>query len=961
MADFDLLDNVLAPDGWFAVVGIKGKAVQQTLVQTRAEVDELAATLLADNQNVYFGCAKYETDANRKQENAKYFKAFWMDIDCGPEKAAPNPRKGGKIEGYIDQATGMQELQRFCKTIGLPKPTIINSGRGWHLYWILDEVITREQWQPVSNRLLALCNIHNLIVDSSVFEAARILRIPGTLNFKDSPPSKVEAVSLGKTVTLAQMREILAVPDEPEKKFAPRRDVQRSALTLSLMGNRIAKFKTIMLKSAKGEGCQQLVHCYQNQDTISYDLWRSALSITAFCEEGASAAHKMSEQYPGYDPEEVEIKVYDLQRTGGPHFCSTFEKWNPGGCDGCQHKGKITTPIVLGKEIARDEPTEEGYLVDVEPDEDEDEEPVQLTIPPYPFPFYRGKAGGIYRQAKDDDSEDELVYENDVYVVKRMRDPEHGEVALMRLHLPRDGVMEFTAPLNQIIVKEDLRKILAKQGVAGYPKQMEMLSQCILGSVKELQITKKAELMRTQFGWVDNDSKFIVGDREITADAIYYSPPSSHTATIAQYMAPKGTLEQWKEVYNLYARPGLEANAFAALTGFGSPLLKFTGLNGAIINVIFKNSGSGKSTTLFMCNSIWGHPERLMAIPRDTMNARMHRLGVMNNLPFTMDEITNMKPEEFSDLSYAMSQGRGKDRQKASANELRLNMTSWNSLSLASANASFYEKLGALKNSPDGERMRVIEYEIGYSDVITTEEGKHMFDHVLRDNYGHAGDIYAQYLVANREEVIRSLLEVQAKIDKELRLTQRERFWSAGVACNITGGLIAKRLGLIDYDMKAVYKWACNMIREVRNDNEAPMDDASNTIGDYINRHLRNVLVINGEADQRTQLTPAPLQEPYGELIIRFEPDTKRMYIAAKHFRDDCVKRQVNAKDTLKQLQARSIYLGSTTRRMTTGTKIKGTPVHVMMFDCSTPEFISMDDYIKAGADDADRGSGVPD
>jgi len=957
MADFDLLDNVLSPDGWFAVLGIKGKSVLQELVQTRQELNEIADKFLSAKRNVYFGCAKYETGDNRQQENAKYFKAFWMDIDCGPDKAVPNPKKGNKIEGYIDQATGMQELQRFCKTVGLPKPTIVNSGRGWHLYWILDEVISREQWEPVSERLLDLCRIHNLIVDPSVFEAARILRIPGTLNFKDNPPAKVEAVTLGKTVTLAQMRETLGVVDAPVRKFAPRRDIQRSALTLSLMGNRIAKFKTIMMKSAKNEGCQQLVHCFRNQDTISYDLWRSALSITAFCEEGATAAHKMSEQYPGYDPEEVEIKVQDLQRKGGPHFCTTFEKWNPGGCDGCQHKGKITTPIVLGKEIARDEPTDEGYVVEAEPEEDE--EPVQVVIPPYPWPYYRGKTGGIYREIKDDD--DELVYEHDLYVVKRMRDPEHGEVALMRLHLPRDGVMEFTAPLNQIIVKEELRKVLAKQGVAGYPKQMETLSHCILASVKELQISKKAELMRTQFGWVDNDSKFIVGDREITADSIYYSPPSSHTATIAQWMTPKGTLEKWKEVFNLYNRPGLEPNAFAALTGFGSPLLKFTGLNGAIINVIFKNSGSGKSTTLYMCNSIWGHPERLMAIPRDTMNARMHRLGVMNNLPFTMDEITNMKSEEFSDLSYAMSQGRGKDRQKASANELRLNMTSWNSLSLASANASFYEKLGALKSTPDGERMRVIEYEIGYSNAISTEEGKHMFDHVLRDNYGHAGDIYAQWLVANREEAVRSLLEVQAKIDKELRLTQRERFWSAIVACNITGGLIAKRLGLIDYDLKAVYKWACSMIRDVRNDNEAPIDDATNTIGDYINRHLRHVLVINGEADQRTQLTPAPLQEPYGELIIRYEPDTKRMYIVAKHFRDDCVKRQVNAKNTLKQLETKSIYLGSTTRRMTTGTKIKGTPVHVMMFDCSTPEFISMDDYINPGATDADRGSGVSD
>jgi hypothetical protein len=200
------------------------------------------------------------------------------------------------------------------------------------------------------------------------------------------------------------------------------------------MGNRISRFKTIMLKSAQGEGCKQLVHCFQNQDTISYNLWRSALSIAAFCEEGAAAAHKMSEKYPGYDPDEVEIKVHDLQRKGGPHFCETFEKENPDGCIGCIHKGKITTPIVLGKEIAQAEPTEEGvYEVEAE----EEEEVVSYKVPAFPYPYFRGKTGGIYMEKSDDDPV--LVYEHDLYVLKRMTDPEKGEMALMRLHLPRDG------------------------------------------------------------------------------------------------------------------------------------------------------------------------------------------------------------------------------------------------------------------------------------------------------------------------------------------------------------------------------------------------------------------------------------------------------------------------------------------------------------------------------------------
>ena len=57
--------------------------------------------------------------------------------------------------------------------------------------------------------------------------------------------------------------------------------------------------------------------------------------------------------------------------------------------------------------------------------------------------------------------------------------------------------------------------------------------------------------MRLQFGWADKDSKFIVGDREITKDGVYHSPPSSITANLAQALTPKGTLAAWKEVFNL--------------------------------------------------------------------------------------------------------------------------------------------------------------------------------------------------------------------------------------------------------------------------------------------------------------------------------------------------------------------------------------------------------------------------
>ena len=129
---------------------------------------------------------------------------------------------------------------------------------------------------------------------------------------------------------------------------------------------------------------------------------------------------------------------------------------------------------------------------------------------------------------------------------------------------------------------------------------------------------------------------------------------------------------------------------------------------------------------------------------------------------------------------------------RGSVNQMRVNNTKWQNMSLCSSNASFYEKLGAVKNSPDGESVRLIEYRIEPNDIISVARGKELFDHQLNDNYGHAGPIYLQWLVNNLEEAKQLVAKVQARLDQDLQLTSRERFWSASVACNIAGGLIAK-------------------------------------------------------------------------------------------------------------------------------------------------------------------------
>ena len=940
MTDKDLLSTVQPADGWFAVVGIKGRTVVQKFKETREEVDQLVKRYVAEGRDVYFGVAKYATPDNRTKDNVKSLRSFWLDIDCGEGKATANPTSG-RPDGYIDQLTGVRALGAFCELVGLPKPTLVNSGRGIHAYWPLTRDISREEWEPVAARLLNLCTTQDLYVDNSVFEVARILRVPDTLNFKDDPPKPVTVLHYADPLDYEELCDLLGVELEPQAEElvdVPQVKRELSDFAKSMIQNTVSNFGKIMRRSISGTGCNQLLDAYNTRDTLSEPRWFDALSIAKFCNDKETAIHNMSQGHDDYDYDATEYKI---QHILGPHTCSQFEKHNPGGCEGCPHRDKIKSPILLGKEIAA--ATEEDSVIVEEPEVGSEEPPVVHTVPEYPFPFVRGKTGGIYFVPQEEEVEPVCVYEHDLYVTKRMRDPNDGDVVVIKVHMPRDGVKEFVIANTDVTDPNELRKKLAFQGVITSPKKFKLLADYIHASIKDLQHREKAELMRLQFGWADKDSKFIIGDREISKDGVYHSPPSRTTKAVAAYFEKGGSYEKWREVFALYGTPGLEPHAFAALSAFGSPLLKFTGQSGAMINLIHPASGSGKTTIIRMINSVYGSSDRSGATADDTLVAKILLLGITCNLPYTIDEITNMSAATYSGLIYNITQGRGRNRGKGSTNELRENNTTWNAIAVSSSNASLIERLSSIKKNPDGETMRTMEYTVGFSKALDVAYAKAMFDQHLNQNYGHAGEIYASYLVNNLEEVKNLLLVTQRKIDTEMQLTQRERFWSAVVAANMAGGQIAKRIGLIDWDLKAIYSFATSLVQDLRQTNTAPLIPITEIVGQYCNRYCQNILSTYDEVDARTNLAMQPVREPRGELLIRHEIDTQKIYVLAKAFKDYCVGNQTNYRDTLKELGDLGFYLGTETKRMSKGMSMISPAVHALVFNNSEDKLFKVE------------------
>lgn len=900
--------------------------VRQKFVGSIEEISARADALVTEGFNAFFAMAKFGNPKDgRTTNNALSLKSFYIDLDCGPGKP------------YVDLNTGLIALRNFCKATGMPRPTIVKSGLGAHVYWVLDAAIPRKEWKPYADRLKELCVEHGFDVDPAVTgEAARVLRVPETYHVKDpTNPILVEVLHTAPTLALSTVQQILA-PSDDILKALEKSEYRRpmDAVTMALMGSSQSRFKTILIKSVEGTGCKQLLYIYENQATVDEPLWRAGLSIAQHCVDRDKAIHVISNKHSEYSPYDTDRKANE---TKGPYTCETFKKLNASGCEGCTHK--FTSPIQLGREIA--EATEaDSIVMDLEP---ETKELKQFVIPPYPFPFFRGKSGGIYirDKDKDDNDKDEIVYPYDFYVVKRMQDPDLGETLLLRLHLPQDGVREWIMTLPNVLSKEKFIGTVASFGVTALGKKQDALMFYITKWVETLQMNSKAEKAHRQFGWIEDESGIIVGDREVRATETVYSPPSAPTLPLVPLFQVKGDFHVWKETINAYARPGMECRAFAFFMGFGTLLMKFTNLDGFLLNLVSRESGSGKTTILQAINSIYGRPKELLLSPKDTYNARMSRLGVMQSFAVTMDEITNMPADQMSNQVYDVTSGRGKNRMKQHDNAERRNDTKFQTGLITSSNRYITDALLSIKGFPDGELKRILEINIKpdpFDDATWAREhfGK------LMNNYGHAIEPFCQAVVSQLPMVKEKLSEMQARIERIGEIKNSERYWALMASLAMTGGAIAKQLGLHDIPVKPVFNYSIELIKETRLRNREYMFDSDDFLGGFLQRHFSEILVINGTKDGRTGLDSGPVKEPRGALTARYEPDTKMLYVVTRSYREDCGKNFTSYEDSLSPYRKSGALVGQKKKRMTAGTSANTqAPVNALCFDTTKLEFFN--------------------
>jgi hypothetical protein len=413
----------------------------------------------------------------------------------------------------------------------------------------------------------------------------------------------------------------------------------------------------------------------------------------------------------------------------------------------------------------------------------------------------------------------------------------------------------------------------------------------------------------------------------------------------------KGTIHEWAKLANNYARAGNEDRAFILFAGFGSALFKFTNLSGGIIHLTNNGSGVGKTTVQHMVNSIWGRPIETLMNQEDKYLARMHRVSILGNLPATIDELTNMADEEVSNMAYSITHGRGRNRMQSQVNAERSNTLRWALIAITSGNKSLYDQLFNLKDFPEGELMRILEFTISKTDNMTKAESDSAFN-AMYDNYGVAGEVFIRYVITNLPEVKKMLEKIQRKFDKAAGLTQRERFWSAKAACAITSGLITKKLGLHNIDVAAVYKWAVETIGRMRVEVRPGASGPMAHLGLFLNKHNNNMLIVKSTSDKRSGLFEVPIREPRGELITRYEPDTKHLFITVKILRDWCSDNQVSYKSLVDDLNKLGASLGVVKKAMSRGSDMTTPSVSALVIDCAKATVLDPEDTPPSPSDD---------
>lgn len=853
MQPLEFLAAVLPSSGLYCVAEFTTPKKEHVFVSSLDEIitaADLFSTVGSEKKDAYFALANFKEAGKRTADNAKSLKALFIDIDIGEGK------------DYADRAQAVAAYEKFMEDTGmggLGQPIVVSSGGGFHIYWPFDEEVPVDQWKPVAENFKRLCKQEGFNIDwNCTADAARVLRVPGTFNYKREKAREVKILQGGDTFTMFGLDSFIksklktqtyesTLASLPGQK--PKTPINNSSSLKALLENNETSFKVIVDKTKAGNGCGQLAHYIENATSDGMEpLWRGLLSIAQKCNDGGKAVVWLSEMHP-YEPDRMAQKLREIK---GPYPCLKFDSENPGICTGCPHFGKITNPLALGRVVVTETEAKEIEIqTSKQADEDESIPPITIQRPPAPRGFSYGKSGAIFIDKKTEDADgNEMVKQSMVlpfslFVVNLLKIEDVHMVHMMALR--PEGPTEVMMPQRAVVSKDETVKCLAEQNiVASYGQGNDInLFAYVRACVEEAGLAQRAIAVPDHYGWQE-DGTFVFNERiyRSTRDPLHI--PMKGLVNINKACVPTGSLENWQKIINMLTAKKLYEVLALGLVGFGAPLMRFTSYDGVTFHLGSTESGTGKTLTLELAGSVWGHPGKYRISKSTSDVAMKQRTGMLYSLPLISDEITAKNRNDFEWVPafiFDLSEGFGKERMESGANKERENKTYWKTMALLSSNTHVMDYLtGARKHSSEGEIRRMLELTL--NKVITWEAHELEVLKLLKTNYGVAGHVYAQYLVEHADEIPELIAQVEAKVKKEFGFVDDERYWIAGCTCLVAGALLASKAGIAKFPMEGVIGVLKGMVLSAKSMIKENVRSAEDVLNSYTREYYGKMVVV---------------------------------------------------------------------------------------------------------------------
>jgi hypothetical protein len=156
----DFLDFLMLNEGFVEIRSIRDGKVRQWFSKDRQAAVDLALEQSDQGWDAYFGVLPRTDMLGDAEHITDATPVLWADLDA-------------KVHG--DKQTALRALVRYR----VPPSVVVDSGHGYHAYWKLKGAIRFALAQK------AMKGIASQLKGDHVYDQARILRIPGTTNWKD--------------------------------------------------------------------------------------------------------------------------------------------------------------------------------------------------------------------------------------------------------------------------------------------------------------------------------------------------------------------------------------------------------------------------------------------------------------------------------------------------------------------------------------------------------------------------------------------------------------------------------------------------------------------------------------------------------------------------------------------------------------------------------------------------------